>query len=195
MLILLSYMSMLDRILAAIVNGFAQQHSQIDAIANRQVSDSAKLDQILAILNEEPATNVIVGASITLSEGAQMIAKKASRAAVIGDFQLLDNGTATGTISFVDSVGEPTVPVAGATVATNVTSSDPGIVPSLDTTGLIVTLTPASPIPVPLPVGVVVTCVVTITNPDASVLGPFTVATQPVDLVAGGPAGASIVLS
>ena len=179
-------MSILDRIL-----------SDIDSTRAIAESNAAKLDQILAILNEQPS-DPIAGAQITLTEGAAMPAKAHAKAAVIGDFQLLDNGTATGTISFVDSVGEPTSPMAGATVGTNVTSSDPGIVPSLDSTGLIVTLAPASPIPNPLPTGVVVTCVVTITNPAGTTpatVGPFTVATQPVDLVAGGPAGASIVLS
>jgi hypothetical protein len=173
-------MSILDRIL-----------SDVDSTRAIAESNAAKLDQILAILNEDPIT----GASITLTEGAKMLAKKASKAAAIGDFQLLDNGTATATISFVDSVGEPTAPVAGATVATNVTSSDPGIVVALDSTGLIITVSPASPLPTPLPTGVTITAVPTISNPDGSTLGPFTAVSQPIDLVAGGPAGASIALS
>jgi len=181
-------MNILLSIYAAIVNGFAGLKSQIE-------SANAKLDQILAILNEQPATNVITGAQINLSEGANMQAKKLSKAAAIGDFQLLDNGTATATISFVDSVGEPTAPVAGATVATNVTSSDPGIVVALDSTGLVITVSPASPLPTPLPTGVTITATPTITNPDGSTLGPFTAVSQPIDLVAGGPAGASIALS
>lgn len=177
-------MSILDRIV--------QQNFMILGAVQ---ANSAKLDQILAILNEPDA---IAGAAITLGEGENSMAKitKHSGAkAVIGDFQLLDNGTALGTISFVDSVGEPTVPAAGATVSTSAVSSDPGITASVDATGLVLTLAPTQPLPVPLPTGVTVTATITITNTDGSVVGPFTATTVPIDLEAGGPAGASITLS
>jgi len=187
--------SFLDVIYNAVLNGFASQHSMSESLAAKVDAQGQQIAQILAILNEAPATNVIVGASITLIEGADMQAKKISKAAAIGDFQLLDNGTATATISFVDSVGEPTAPVAGATVATNVVSSDPGIVVALDSTGLVITVSPASPLPTPLPTGVTITATPTITNPDGTTVGPFTAVSQPIDLVAGGPAGASISLS
>ena len=109
------------------------------------------------------------------------------------DFVLSDAGTATGTIYFVDSVGEPTVPQTGATVGTNPTSSDPGVVVSVDSTGLILTISPASPLPNPLPVGVVISATIVITNPDSTTI-TLSAASAPVDVVAGGPAGASISL-
>jgi len=109
------------------------------------------------------------------------------------DFSLLDNGTATGTISFVDAVGEPTSPAAGATVSTTATSSDPGVTVSVDATGLVLAIAPANPLPNPLPTGVVITAAITITNTDGTVLN-FTATSTPIDVIAGGPAGASIAL-
>ena len=169
--------SILDRILARV-------NAALDAVQ----ADSDKLDQILAIL-EEPAP--IAAAEITL-QGASM-AKKAMKATV--DFKELDNGSATGTISFVDSVGEPTSLAANATCATTATSSDPGLTVVVDSTGLILTITPTVPLASPLPVGVVVSTSTTITNADGSVLGPFAASSQPIDVIAGGPAGASISLA
>lgn len=109
------------------------------------------------------------------------------------DFVLVDNGTATGTISFVDSAGEATVPQTGATIDTNPASSDPGVVVSVDSTGLILTITPATPLPTPLPVGVTITATVLITNTDGTII-TLTATSAPLDVVAGGPAGASISL-
>jgi hypothetical protein len=185
-------MNILLLIYTAIVNGFAVLKSQIE-------SANAKLDQILAILNESP-DSTLSGISITLTEGAPNMSAHAHKLAVkaaITDFTINDDGTATGTISFIDKVGAQTGPPVGATVATNATSSDPGIVPSLDSTGLIVTLTPLNPAPTPLPTGVTVTAVTTVTNPDGTVQGPFTAVTVPIDLVADPDAlaGASISLS
>lgn len=186
-------MSMLDRILAA-VNKLQADLGIITltllAQGDQLQVNSQKLDRILSILLE-PAP--IAGAVITLG-GPMGSSKKAPLKASV-DFQLADNGTATGTISFVDSVGEPTSPVSGATVATSPTSSDPGITVSVDSTGLILTIAPASPLPTPLPTDVIITASITITNPDGSTVGPFTATSQGIDLVAGGPAGASISLS
>lgn len=109
------------------------------------------------------------------------------------DFVLSDAGTATGTISFVDSVGEPTVPVSGATVATNPVPSDPGVTVSVDATQLILTITPTTPLPTPLPTGVTITATVVISNPDTSVI-TLTAVSAALDVVSGGPAGASISL-
>jgi len=172
--------------------------SILDLIYAQDLANGQKLDQILAILNEVPTTNVIAGAQITLTKGAaNMSAHKLAVKAAITDFTLNDDGTATGTISFTDKSGAPTGPPVGATVGTNVTSSDPGIVPSVDTTGLIVTLTPLNPAPSPLPTGVTVTATITVTDTAGVTQGPFTAVTQPIDLVADPEAlgGASISLS
>lgn len=183
--------SILDRILVAVEGGEAQQQAVNNVLIAAAQSISAKLDQILSILLE-PAT--ITGAELTLQgvNGMKAMTHKTGAKAKV-DFVLQDNGTATGTISFVDSVGEPTVTQTGATVATNPVSSDPGVVVSVDATGLVLTIAPASPVPNPLPVGVTITATVIITNPDASTI-TLTAVSDPIDVVAGGPAGASISL-
>lgn len=185
-------MSMLDRILAA-VNKLQADLNIITltllAQGDQLQVNSQKLDRILSILLE-PAP--IAGAVITL--GDSMKPKAPKKASV--DFQLLDSGTATGTISFVDSVGEPTTLQSGATVSTTVTSSDPDLSPTVDSTGLIIsiTVTLATP-PPPLPIlDIVISASISVSNPDGTTLS-LTAASEGIDLVAGGPAGASISLS
>jgi len=177
--------------LSAIYNGFAAQKTASDALAAAVQANSEKLDQVLAILN---APDPIAGADITFEENMSKL-HHSSKGKL--KFVLNDSGTATGTISFVDAAGAPTAPATGATVATTVTSSDPGVTASVDATGLIVTAAPASPLPSPLPQGVVITASVTITNTDGSVLGPFSCSdsADPLNVTAGGPAGASITFA
>jgi hypothetical protein len=176
--------SILDRILTATNNGFA-------ALATQRDLDSARLDQILAILNEP---DPIAGADIHFEENMSKL-HHSSKGKL--KFVLNDNGTATGTISFVDAAGAATTPAAGATIATTVTSSDPGVTASVDATGLIVSVAPASPLPSPLPLGVVISASVTITNTDGTVLGPFPCddSKDPLNVTAGGPAGATITFA
>jgi hypothetical protein len=194
-------MSILDRIYAAVTDAWAQiaatltgQQGQITALQTAVDQANAKLDQIINILLE-PAP--IAGAAITLIEGANMAAKKLAVKAAVGDFQLLDNGTATGTISFVDAVGEPTSPQAGATVTTTLVSSDPDLTATIDSTGLVISIAVSLVTPLPtLPItDITVTATINITNPDGTTVGPLTAASQGIDLVAGGPAGASISLA
>jgi len=186
-------MSVLDAIFRAIYTDFAQQQATNAQLAAAIQSNSAKLDQILAILNE-PAP--IEAADLTFKDNDMSKPLHHSSKGKM-KFVLNDNGTATGTITFTDSVGVPTTPAAGATVATNVTSSDPGVTVAVDATGLIVTATPVVPIPSPIPTGVIVTASVTITNPDGTVLGPFTCddSGDPLNVTATGPAGASITFA
>lgn len=205
--------SILDRILAAILGTLlpnlnivqndvlvlagelSDASDQLDAIEKAVAQNKALLDQILNILLE-PAP--IAGAIITLThEGEEMAfnykPKAAAKAAL--DFQLGDGGKATGTITFVDTFGEKTQPATGATVSTAVTVSDPASLQvSVDPTGLIISIAPQSPLPNPLTTGNVVTAVITITNPDGTVL-TLTAVSEGIDLVAGGPAGASIALA
>lgn len=185
-------MSILDRILSAINAGFARQQTASNALAEQVQVQGAALAQILAILNE-PAP--IDGVTLTFKENDMSKLHSTSKGKM--KFVLNDNGSATGTISFTDSVGVPTAPAAGASVSTTVTSSDPGVAVAVDATGLIVTATPVTPIPSPIPTGVIVTAVVTVTNADGTVLGPFTCddSADPLNVTATGPAGASIVFA
>ena len=156
------------------------------------MANAAKLDQILAILG---GPGSIAGIRISALKEDNM-GKKAAKTAVVGDFQLLDNGTATGTISFVDSVGEPATLQTGATVTTTVVSSDPDLTPTVDSTGLIITVAVSLQGLPPLPIsGITITATVSIANPDGTTVGPLTAVSQGIDLVAGGPAGASISLA
>jgi len=184
--------SILTRIEAAIDKGFAQQKAASDALAATVQLQSSQLAQILEILNEP---DPISGAEIKFKENNMTKLQHSSHGKL--KFKLNDSGTATGTISFFDSVGAPTTPAAGATIATTVTSSDPGVTVSVDATGLIVTAAPASPLPSPLPQGVVVSFTTNVTNTDGSVLGPFTGdnSADPLNVTAGGPAGATITFS
>ncbi len=189
----LGSVNVLDRIIADIAALRADQDASAAKSQATAQSCSDKLDQILAILTE-PAP--VDGAEITFAKEQNDMGKALHHGARGKmKFVLNDNGTATGTISFIDSVGAPTAPVAGATISTTATSSDPGVTTSVDATGLLVTAAPASPLPNPLPQGVVISASVTITNPDATVLGPFTCdnSADPLNVTAGGPAGAHIV--
>lgn len=192
-------MSILDRILNAIGVGFAwqtqalaMQQREIEEISQVVKSNGAKLDQIIGYLTE-PAP--ITGATLTFEETDMSKLHHNSNGKM--KFVLNDNGTATGTITFTDSVDAPTTPAAGASVSTTVTSSDPGVTVSVDATGLVVTATPVTPIPTPIPTGVVVTAVITITNADGTVIGPLTCdnSADPLNVIAGGPAGATILFA
>jgi len=181
-------LSILDRIYEAIVTAV----EDIKQISSAVQINSGKLDQILSILNE-PAPPV--GAAIKFKENEMTKLQHNSKSKM--KFVLNDNGTATGTITFVDASGAPTQTVVGATVATTATSSDPGVTVSVDPTGLIVTAAPASPLPLPLPQGVVISFSITITNPDGSTIGPLTCdnSADPLNVTAGGPAGAHITFA
>ena len=181
----------MDRIYVAVLNGRAEQKAAIGIVETKLDLMLETQNQILAILN---APDPIAGADITFEEHMSKL-HHSSKGKL--KFVLNDNGTATGTISFVDAAGVPTAPATGATIATTVTSSDPGVTASVDATGLIVTAAPASPLPSPLPQGVVISCSVTITNTDGSVLGPFTCddSADPLNVTAGGPAGATITFA
>lgn len=122
-----------------------------------------------------------------------MTAKRAVRSAL--DFQLLDNGTAVATVSFVDTLGEPTTLSSVSTATTAFTSSDPEVSVTANPDGLTAVIAAVVSPGQPLSTGVTITAVTTITNSDGSTApGPFT-STDQVDVVAGGPAGTSIAIS
>lgn len=103
---------------------------------------------------------------------------------------LHDNGTVSLNIGFVDSVGAPTTPVAGATVVTTAVASDPSItITGVDPTGLIVSGLPTLPPVLPFAQGVFITATTNVTNPDGTVLGPFTTKGDPINLAGGAIAG------
>jgi hypothetical protein len=181
----------LDRIFSAILANTLANTAGLKAISATVQLNGTKLDQILSILNEP---SPIGGAEITFKDKMSKLTHSARGKM---KFVLNDNGSATGTITLVDSVGVPTSPVSGATIATTATSSDPGVTVSVDSTGLIVTAAPAQPLPSPLPQGVVITASITITNPDSIVLGPFTCddSADPLNVTAGGPSGAKITFA
>jgi hypothetical protein len=106
------------------------------------------------------------------------------------DFTLLDSGKALATIIFVDAAGLPTTPQTGAMIATVWTSSDPSVVVVGRTDGLNADVSPATP-PV-LVTGAVVSASTTIINPDGTTIGPLAASGNPIDVIAGGPAGMSI---
>jgi len=142
--------------------------------------------KILDLLTPAP----VAGIQITIEEETSM--KQKVRTSGV-DFQLLDSGKALATISFVDAGGLPTTVQTGATIATVWTSSDPGVVVVGRADGLNADVSPATP-PV-LVTGAVVSASTTITNTDGSIIGPLAAQGNPIDVVAGGPAGMSIAES
>jgi hypothetical protein len=128
-----------------------------------------------------------------------MFTKHAASATATVDFTLADNGTATGTITFTDAAGYPTTAMPGATVATTLVTSNPALGATIDSTGLVIALAPVAPLPTPLPTDLTVTATINITNPAGTTpatVGPITATNaQGIDLVDGGPFGASISLS
>jgi hypothetical protein len=111
------------------------------------------------------------------------------------DFKLLDNGTATATLSFIDSVGEPTTLPVGATISVpSWASSDPSVVVVPAADGLSAAVSPATP--PTLIDGVTLTAgTATITNADSSTETLAAVTSEGIDVIAGGPTGFAIALS
>lgn len=106
------------------------------------------------------------------------------------DFRLVDNGSATATLTPVDTVGLATTLPAGTSTPTW-TSSDPGVVVTAAADGLSAQVTPATP-PV-LVTGAVITATATLpNNADGSAGATITGSGTPIDVVAGGPAGFQI---
>jgi hypothetical protein len=200
-------LNILDDLYQIIARGQSHDKAAHEEILAALRRIDVKQDQILSILNESPP---ITGAEIVFGNDnyndndkenntntMSSLTKQTNKPKGKLKFVLADNGTATGTISFVDAVGAPTSPAPGATVATTLTSSSPAIGFTVDPTGLIVTATPVTPPVLPLATNVVVTASVTVTNTDGSVLGPFTCdnSADPMNVTATGPTGASIAFA
>ena len=193
--------SILDRIVGAIDAGVSlltRRHSHTDKLIHSllilgqangrkldllQQSTTSKLDQILSILLEPAA----IAGTVLLFEGESMTPS--------ADFTFTDDGKALLTVSFVDSIKEPTSPVSGATISTAWTSSDSNVTVTDRGDGLNADVALITPAPTSLPTDVTITAVTTVTNPDGTVLGPFTSTSQPIDVIAGPIAGTVLVVA
>lgn len=102
------------------------------------------------------------------------------------DFQLLDNGTATATITPVDTLGNPTTMPAGASVPVW-TSSDPSVNVLAAGDGLSAVLTPSGM----LAVGVTITADSVLADGTTHITGTG----NPIDVIAGPATGFKIVES
>jgi hypothetical protein len=158
-------------------------------VANQQIANAilANEKQILSLLTPPPVAGIII-----TFEGEDMV----TRATL--DIQIPDDGsrTVTANLGFVDKVGAATQPVPNATVATAATMSDPSLVASVDATGTVITISvvPFTTPPATLPTGVILSVSTTITNPDNTVLGPFSAAgSVAMDVVAGPVAGTFVI--
>ena len=134
-----------------------------------------------------PPVKMVMALAIQQStqERENLMAQKAVKASL--DFQLLDSGQATATLSPVDAADIPTTLPAGTPVPTW-TSSDPGITVTAAADGMSATVAPASP-----PV-MVTAAVITATTTLASGT-VLTGTSDPIDVVGGGPTGFKIALS
>lgn len=186
----------------AILAGQASLKQQLDKV-------QADLNQILAYLNPPPAGPPVEAVmNITIGDDVKTT-KAISRATA--DLQIADSGqTGTITITLVDGAGEPANMSPTATVAVAYTVNDPTnpSAPEIAVTPVAAstpnsnvqtaTFAPSLPSPPPatLSTGVVVSAVVTVsdTNPANPTL-TFSTSGQPIDLTAGGPAGATMAES
>jgi len=109
------------------------------------------------------------------------------------DFQLHDDGTATGTLTPEDALAADTVLPVGTSVPVW-TSSSPDIVVTASADGMTAKIVPSSP-PV-LVTGVTVSASATLpNNPDGSPGATITGTSEGIDVVPGGPTGFKIALS
>jgi hypothetical protein len=159
----------------------------LEAVLAGQTKQQAILQQILNLVSPPPP----VGFSITITtQGDNSMALKAGL-----DITLLDSGTATATLGFVDSVGIATSLPAGSTVAGQVwSSSNPAIVVTPSADGLSAALAPSTP-PVLATAVTISVSAGTVTNADGTTETVTGATSQPIDVVAGGPAGFSLAVT
>ena len=176
---MISVVKIAGQILAALLNVIA-------TLAKQQ----AQLDRIEAAVTTDATP---AGVVIELTEGIKNTMKaKLAKASL--DFTLLDNGTGTATLSFIDSLQEPTVAPPGSTVASQFTSSSPQVSVTGAADGMSAALAAVVNPGDPLQTGIIVSVSTTITLADGTtVLGPFTANGAPIDIIAGGPAGVQLV--
>jgi hypothetical protein len=161
--------NLLETILTAIFGlrqGQSDQNLNIAEIQSALTQQSETLQTILGFL--QPPRPVAL--EITF-EGESIMAKR--KATV--DFQLLDNGTATATLTPVDAAGNPTTMPAGATVPAW-TSSSPGIAITAAADGMSATLTPTG-----LGTGIIISANSTLSDGVTTLTGSG----NPIDVVAG----------
>lgn len=121
-----------------------------------------------------------------------LMATKTMKASL--DFQLADNGTVTGTLSFVDAAGLTTNLAPGQTASVpSWTPSSPAIVATAAADGLSAVITPATPPVLATDVTITVSAV-TITNADGTTLVLPAETSEGIDVVGSGVAGFAISL-
>jgi len=106
------------------------------------------------------------------------------------------DGTATASVTFQDSTGLPASLPAGATLSNPFTSSDPGIVVEPASDGMSALLKPSTP-PVLVTGAIITAGPATITLADGSTISIPAAdnSSDPLNVVAGGPAGMKIVVA
>ena len=193
---LLSSTQAVNQNLGTVIN---QGNALLTALDGYHTDTTALLNQVLSnqqtILNNEQhivallTPPVVTGIVVIFEKGEHM--SKTVGASI--DIQVPEDGSqnATAIIGFVDKNAFPTQPVAGATVATVATMSNPALVATVDPTGLNITIAPSVP-PVAA-TGVTLSVSVTITNPDGTTIGPLTATGTPALDVTGGAVAAITV--
>ena len=163
---------LLETILTAVLGVRQTQSEQNLELAEIQAALAAQnqtLQTLLAIL--QPPTPEPASFDITFERDNAMATKR--KATV--DFQLLDNGTATATLTPVDAAGNPTPMQTGTTVPVW-TSSNPAITVVAAADGMSATLTPTG-----LATGVIITATATLADGVTTITGSG----NPIDVVAG----------
>lgn len=192
-----SIMAQTDALSTYCAGQFTQIEQQITSLQQQLESTAAQLQTIIEAVTVPPIAGVVV--TISQQGAANMNVSRAVKAGL--DLQIPDDGSkpTKGTITFVDKVEQPTNPVAGATVATVATLSDPSLVATVSADGLTVAVVPAAPTAFsgPLPItGITLSVSVTITNPDGTTIGPLpATATPAMDLVTSAIGGVQIAES
>jgi hypothetical protein len=164
--------------------------NQLAVESNQQMSlIAAHLSAIVVLLTPPPPTHF----TIELTEGDTTMASKATKGKL--KLNILDNGTATATLTLIDAAGLPTQLPAGSTVTGPWASSDPGVVVTPDATDLVAAVAPATP-PVLVTGAVITAGPLVMTNADDTTVNLGSASTtDPINVVAGGPAGFKITVA
>jgi len=143
-----------------------------------------KLDKLLSQQSRMDTTLALTLALLKAPAAFVVREERMARLKAIVDFRMLDNGSATATLTPVDVAGLPTT-LPDGTPPPSWASRDPAVVVTPAADGMSATLAPATP-PV-LATGVIITASTTL--PDGTAISG---SGNPIDVVAGGPTGFQI---
>jgi hypothetical protein len=153
-------------------------------LQSRIVAELSRIDADLRRVLSLLSPPIQATMTLTINPQGESMSDKPKAVKATLDLQLPDSGTGTASLAFVDAAGLPATLPSGTIPVWS--SSNPAIVVTPAADGLSAQFGPSTP-PV-LATGVVITAVTTL--PSGTVI---TATGQPIDVVGGGPTGATMV--